>query len=256
MLTLLMNESILVYSFFKLIKRKRGVLIDVGAHIGNFLKPFGDAGWRVYAFEPSEDNFKSLKKNYIDKENVICFKKAVSNKDGMVKFYISNKYWGINSLKAFDKSHNSYVEIMSIRLESFINKYKIDDIDFLKIDVEGADFLVLKGMNFDICKPKIVMCEFMDSRSTPYFKYDHHDMVNYMNKFGYTAYIFEWSKIVGGYSEKGVDKGITTSFVRYSKYPSRNKLYWGNVVFVKKHISWLFNLFTFCYLHKIKQNMS
>lgn len=247
-----MNESELIFKFLSLIKiRKPGILIDVGAHIGNSLKQFANNGWRVFAFEPDKENFKALKNNYINNEKVVCFRNAISDSDGYIKFFISNKYWGINSIKPFDKTHSSWIKVKSIKLKTFINEHKLKKIDFLKIDIEGADYLALKGMDFSRCKPIMVMCEFMDSRSKPFFNYDHHDMVKYMDKYGYTAYIFEWSEIIGGYSEKGVNKGVTTRFVKYEKYPSKSKLYWGNVVFVRNKLAWFFDLFSNWYIKRL-----
>ena len=55
-------------------------------------------------------------------------------------------------------------KIKSFKLNSILNqsKFKNRQIDFLNIDVEGADFEVLKSLDFNIYEPKIICIEIMD----------------------------------------------------------------------------------------------
>lgn len=239
---MLINESHLIYTFFSKYLRIKGVLVDVGAHVGNSLRPFADSGWEVHAFEPEKNNYNELSINYKNYHNVITNQLAVSNETGKQKFYISSKHWGIHSLKPFENLHDKVVDVNVIKLASYIQEKNISNVDFLKIDTEGADYLVLKGFDFDIITPKIVMAEYMDTRSQTNYGYSYSDMAKFFIDIGYDVYMFNWSDVVGGYSIKGIDKS-TTNFVSFNIFPTSKKLYWGNIVAVEKSISMMFFLY-------------
>lgn len=133
----------------KLHIKEGDVVVDVGANIGYytllFAKLVGPSG-KVYAFEPHPENFQILKKNILENgyRNVILEKKAVSSKNGIEKLYIDKDMATRHSfLKSFVTT-SKFVEVDTITLDSYFGKKKVD---FVKIDVEGYEFQVLKGMN-------------------------------------------------------------------------------------------------------------
>lgn len=81
-------------SLFKKVIREGDIVVDVGAHIGYYTllasRLVGDTG-KVYAFEPEPRNYDLLLKNLElnNVKNVVAIKKAVSNKKGTLKFYLS-----------------------------------------------------------------------------------------------------------------------------------------------------------------------
>jgi len=147
--------------------KKGDIVVDVGASIGYFTliaaKIVGDTG-KVFAFEPDSNNFKILKKNVeINKYyNVILEQKAVSDVNGKINLFSSD---GIG----FHSTINPHITTPSIPIESikldqyFRNLNLIDKINFIKIDVEGAEFRVLNGMNMILKQSKNVkiLTEFM-----------------------------------------------------------------------------------------------
>ena len=77
-------------------------LVDVGAHIGGFSKPFAERGWRVVAFEPEPQNYERLCADLENLPNVTCISEAVSDaSEQQVAFYVSSDHWGIHSLQPF-----------------------------------------------------------------------------------------------------------------------------------------------------------
>jgi len=122
------------------------VVLDIGANIGYytliFAKLVGKSG-KVYAFEPEPSNLAILKKNIEinDYKNVKVIDKVVSNKNGIVRLYIAKQNKGGHSI--CDKT-NQYIDVPSIKLDN--NNFLNEKIDFIKIDVEGAEMLVLDGM--------------------------------------------------------------------------------------------------------------
>jgi FkbM family methyltransferase len=124
-------------------------VIDVGAHVGYYTlllsQLVGKTG-KVYAFEPDPKNFELLKKNIEVNgfENVELIQKAVSNKTEIIKLYLGDEDRATNRI--YDAQLNDTkksIEIKTISLDEYIKDKKID---FVKIDVEGSELGVLKGM--------------------------------------------------------------------------------------------------------------
>ena len=135
--------------------KKGDVVIDIGAHIGYytvlFAKLVGPEG-KVFAFEASPTNFEILKKN-VDVngyKNVVCHNKAVSDKNGKLTLYMTGRTSTENFLfkpENFTDSSmiKNAVEIESITLDDYFTDFK-DKINFLKMDISGAEPRVIQGM--------------------------------------------------------------------------------------------------------------
>ena len=140
-------------------------VVDVGANLGYFTRLtaslVGPTG-AVYAFEPDADNFLLLKENTKQFQNVRLIQNAVSDKEGMVTFYLSPKM-GMHSLLKKRGSGRS-VTVPSTTLDRL---YGETDIHFVKIDVEGAEKLVFLGMKKLLSRKPIVVFEYnpLDSKA-------------------------------------------------------------------------------------------
>ena len=168
------------------------VLVDVGAHHGTFSYAFAQKGWQVIAFEPEANNYAAFQRNLAGFEKVTCTKKAVSDTTGeKVPFYVSDEHFGIHALKPFHETHRLAYEVETVRLDDVLRDLHIPQVTLLKIDIEGADFLALKGFDFEQYQPELVILEFMDERSSSNFSYTHHDVATYMDKCGYTTFVSE-----------------------------------------------------------------
>lgn len=226
-------DLILRYPF----KSKNPVLVDVGAHHGFFSRPFAERRWSIFAFEPEDSNFRAFRENLKEFDNVRVFKEAVSDVGGeKVPFYTSDKYYGIHSLKSFDKTHRYAYDVSTTRLDDKLEGLGISRVDLLKIDIEGADFLALKGFDFNKYAPELVMAEFMDSRSVPYFGYGYKDMIDYMRSRGYKTYVSQWDKIKE-YGRKNVASEPHKWLGCVPYLELEREPFWGNLIFVRKEDS-------------------
>ncbi len=124
-------------------------VIDIGANIGYytllFAKWVGPTG-KVYAFEPEPTNFQLLEKNVQanNYKNITIFQKAVSNKNDKLSFYISDESSAANQLFK-PKKFSKIIEVDSVKLDECLS---VDEkIDFIKIDIQGAEGTAIKGMN-------------------------------------------------------------------------------------------------------------
>ena len=125
------------------------VFLDIGAHIGYYTliaaEQVGHNG-KVIAFEPEPTNFSLLKKNVEMNgyQNVILIQKAVTSRSEKGRLFLSNTNTGNHTLLDYYNDRNS-IEIETISLDDYFNDYE-GYVDFVKIDVEGAEATVIQGM--------------------------------------------------------------------------------------------------------------
>jgi FkbM family methyltransferase len=217
-------------SFFP-IENESPVLIDVGGHHGSVSRQFAKKGWQVIAFEPEPQNRSVFTRNLAGFPNVTCLPLAVSDVgDRKVPFYVSREHFGIHSLKPFHETHTQVIEVNTVRLNDVLDLFGICSVSLLKIDVEGADFNALKGIDLGLHRPELVMLEFMDERTVENFGYTHHDIVAYMKERGYSALVSEWAPIKE-YGREGVP-GEPHTWLQCLPYPLDHEPAWGNLIFV------------------------
>lgn len=141
---------------FKDVIRPGMTALDIGGHIGYYTRFFsklvGSQG-HVYTFEPVKDNFLLLSKNTKNLKNVVLNNKAVGDKNGTVSFYQTFSNTGSHSLLEVGVKAQK-IEVDCVTLDSFVEENNIKDVNVIKIDVEGAEPLVLKGAENLISRSK------------------------------------------------------------------------------------------------------
>jgi FkbM family methyltransferase len=143
--------------------KKNYIVIDIGANIGwytlTFAKIVGNDG-KIFSFEPEPTNFALLKKNIEINgyKNVILEQKAISDKTGEIKLYLSGYNNGDHRI--YDsRDGRQFIKIESIQLDEYFKDYK-GNIDFIKIDIQGAEGRALKGGLNLLKKTKKIITEF------------------------------------------------------------------------------------------------
>lgn len=131
--------------------KKGTVFLDIGAHTGEELEHLAPLGAEVYAFEPNTEIYdKYLVPKYGDMPNVYLYNAACWNRDGMIKLYMHDskpeKHVACSVIKEkVNVSKTDYIEIPCIDMGKFL--IDLDkDIDYLKIDAEGAEFYILESI--------------------------------------------------------------------------------------------------------------
>lgn len=158
------QDEILEKTLFK--GFKDGFYVDVGAYdgisINNTLYFHLNNNWKGINIEPIKEIYEKLTENRTNDININC---AVANNDGYMKFYKNTCYTEMLSglVDTFDERHlqrlisennstNSTTEIIDVetkKLETIFDIYNVKHIHYLTIDVEGAEFEVIKSINFD-----------------------------------------------------------------------------------------------------------
>ncbi len=123
------------------------VILDIGAGIGTetlfFSEKAGNAG-KIYNIEASPDSYKKLNKlceknNFKNTHN---FNLAISNFNGSI-WIEENENFEINQTNNKQKG----IEISCISLDEFIKQNNIISINFLKVNIEGAELEMIEGMS-------------------------------------------------------------------------------------------------------------
>ena len=171
-----------------------GVMVDVGAHHGQSLRPFAEDGWHVHAFEPDPDNRAVLVQRIGSMANVTVDGRAIASRDAeTVTLYTSQISSGISTLTAFHSSNRPGAQVETVRLDTYLAA--ADEVTVLKTDAEGYDFPILQTFPWDRLHPRGVVCEFEDRRSAAH-GYDYRDMAEFLVRHGYAVLVSEWYPVV------------------------------------------------------------
>jgi len=187
-----------------LIGKNFSTVVDVGSHHGEYIlsikKNFNIK--EIYGFEPNPVAFKILKKNIINHSGINIFNYGIADIEGekILNQNIESSSSSINSLnknsKYYKKKYflfnflnlkkvSNSVKIKAINLANFIEEKKIDKIDLLKIDTEGYEFKIIKGLEKNISKIKLIHLEHhFDDMIIKNYKFS--DIHNYLKNNNFT----------------------------------------------------------------------
>jgi len=141
-----------------------GTFIDVGAHVGFFALPaarrLADLG-RVIAIEPHPVRFQFLRENVAHNglANVDCFPCAVGVREGMATLYdLDTSLVPHPRDVSLEQSHGRPFEIALRTIDGLCEEAGISDIALVKIDVEGFEPQVIRGMRSTLSRwrPSVV----------------------------------------------------------------------------------------------------
>lgn len=144
------------------------VLFDVGANVGRYSRAVLEINKNaiIYAFEPHPINYERLSRN-ITGDNVHTLNMAVGNEDGNCVLYDYRYDDGSTHASVVDgvieqihhsESTNHVVPIA--RLDTILERELVDHVDLLKIDVEGGELDVLRGIKKALQGGKIKAIQF------------------------------------------------------------------------------------------------
>lgn len=130
--------------------KKGNIVIDAGSYSGLFSiyasKKVGPEG-KVIAFEPDPYNYAIIKRNLkLNKIiNVILLKKGLFDKDTIVPFDIQGISSTIVTLNGPWKDQKTINKAEVVALDNELKRLKIKTVDFIKMDIEGAEIEAVNG---------------------------------------------------------------------------------------------------------------
>jgi FkbM family methyltransferase len=178
------------------------VVFDVGANIGLWALPAAAlAGPRgaVHAFEPVPKTFAALVEHVglNDLENVHCNRVALSDSSGARTIYAATEAnTGASGFMAREAAAQA-IETKSMTLDEYCDSESVGTIDLLKIDVEGAELLVLRGASQQLesdSGPAIVFE--VDAGLMASFGWSQAGVVLFLENHGYSVYWQDRGRLV------------------------------------------------------------
>jgi len=161
------NEDTAILDYFK--DKKNGFYVDVGCyhpiHRNNTYLLYKQ-NWRGINIDVSKFSVELFDHLRPDDLNYNC---AISNKNETVKLFFQKELSQLSTInndqaKKVFQGNIKEKEIQAFTLNEILNRdrYKNHKIDFLNIDVEGADFKVLGGLSFEKFSPELICIEIHD----------------------------------------------------------------------------------------------
>lgn len=183
-------NEIFVEEVYKFLSEKREpFIVDCGANIGLSILYFKklNKNSKILAFEADPRVFKQLEANIAEYkyDDVQLINAAVWDSETKISFFSEGTVGGRMSVN--DDDDRSVVEIPTIRLRD----YFLTEIDFLKIDIEGAEYQVLKD-----CADVLVNVKnlFIEYHVKPDEEQHLHEILTWINNNNFKYYIKEASK--------------------------------------------------------------
>ena len=185
------------------------IVFDVGAHVGYYSilasKIIGKTG-QVHSFEPTPRTFNTLKENTQEKENVFINNNAVLDQETEIEFVdYGPKFSAFNSFKKRTGDEMRFlsepekIKVKTISLDRYCEGKNIKP-DFIKIDAEGAEHLILQAMTEIIknIKPLITI----EVAGEDEWKDNCSKLIQFLQHNGYMAYEID----LNGFIKKHVQK--------------------------------------------------
>jgi FkbM family methyltransferase len=136
------------------------VVVDAGTNVGAFtFKSIQAQASKILAFEPDPTNFNRLKKNLdqypltFGPTKIHCYQQALAQKRGKALLYPGTDPGGNSLLNNVHKGEPIEVDVTT--LDAVMEEHHITQVDFIKMDVEGAAGYVLEGASKALGQEKL-----------------------------------------------------------------------------------------------------
>jgi len=150
--------------FLREFLKDEGIFIDIGANMGIYSLLLKDNFKKVILFEPIKETSGICEANMnLNIINYKMYKIALGNEIGKVKFDFKGNY---DTTAKMNKNKGNYVVEIN-KLDNVIDESQYNDLEFVKIDVEGFELDVLKGAERIIKESSIRLIQFERLKSTP-----------------------------------------------------------------------------------------
>lgn len=133
-------------------------ILDIGGNVGLFTFYAYQFAKKIYTVEPSKEHFEVLnhmvKFNKMD-DKVTTVNKAIANENKMMTFYHNSNTTMFSLKDAVNDKTSEPEEVEAITLDTLFTQNNIKHVDFMKLDIEGAEAEVIGGSGFEQVADKI-----------------------------------------------------------------------------------------------------
>jgi FkbM family methyltransferase len=168
--------------YYPYVPQRQHIVIDAGAHMGNFTLKIARHVKKVIAIEPEPVSYKFLALNiHLNKleDKAFSYNLALGEKNGQT--YLDRSRYGFGRTKTTTEKTNYPVSIRTI--DSLAEEIGLEQVNLIKIDTEGSELEILKGARKTIqrYKPDLLIAAY-------HFKDEHLTVADYLQKQGYTVF--------------------------------------------------------------------
>lgn len=176
------------------------VMLDVGANIGLYSINLSkrNAGLHIYAFEPLPRTFEYLNRNINlnGAERIKTLRMGLSEQVGEFRFYFDPELSVAASMRNVSGGDSVQEIVCPVdTIDGFVKREKLA-VDFIKCDVEGAEFLVVKGAAELLETSKPVLFLEMLRKWAAKFNYHPNDIISFLRSKGYACYAIAGAGLV------------------------------------------------------------
>ena len=180
--------------------QKKDIFLDIGANVGMFAVYAASKNIFTYAVEPHSSNLDYLYWNiYLNKlsNKILVFPNILGNKEKIENFYYRDLTPGVaeNKIKANAKSSKIKFLYPAITFDKCIELYKLKMPNKIKIDVDGGEFEILKGMKKILNHANELYIEMINGKKK---NKDYYKIIRLLKKYNFnisdkclTNYIFK-----------------------------------------------------------------
>ena len=172
------------------------IFIDLGGNIGQFTlvaaRLVGDKG-HVYSFEPWPENFRALIKNIQLNQfgNVTAEKMAVADQDGSVSLHLDHAEKNKGMVTHYAMNYHSTEFVPTISLDKYFSNKDLSSLKMMKIDIEGGEFLALKGMKAILEKYKPLLLMEINPQILQHTQFTQAEIEAFLSGLGYKKFFLD-----------------------------------------------------------------
>lgn len=172
-----LHHGNLVMAMSHIPEEQRRTAIDCGAHVGTWSKLLAFMFETVVSFEPAPDTYACLKRNIGRQKNVILHQCAVGDVAKNVSMNLTEEKEFVGNLA---RQVQDGGDIRCVTIDEF----NYQNVDFIKLDVEGYEMQALKGAKDTLkrCKPTLLV---EHKNNGVRYGYGRKDLMKYIESIGY-----------------------------------------------------------------------
>ncbi|MCS7028057.1 MAG: FkbM family methyltransferase [Bacteroidia bacterium] len=170
---------------YELVRDKK-IIFDIGANFGEtalFFAKYAPSDAKIYVFEPESFCFRKLVHNLSLNayNNIFAFNFGFGNENG--KFYLASDTANNRGGNRIQLEANMPANIEIKRIDDFVEQEKIEKVDFIKIDVEGFEYHVLKGGENVIRRDKPTLFVEVNDKNLKAQKSSAVELISFLEKY-------------------------------------------------------------------------
>ncbi len=168
--------------------------IDIGSNFGLYSlwssAIIGNEG-KIFSFEPFYENYLALEKNINLNHfnNIIVEKIAITDYEGELCLSYNNKENNLGMVSFYETNREIQERVICNSLDNYLVKNPINSIKYIKIDIEGGEYLALLGMKETLKKFKPIVQLEIDYEILLKTPYNRENIFDFMTEINYEVFI-------------------------------------------------------------------